>query len=79
MPDDRAELLAALHQITAFTEGLLTLSERLVRAYDTDMRPSVEELAAMRDGVVRWRAQLEAFKQRIAAASVLGDDPLPLQ
>ena len=57
MPDERAELIAALHQLTAFTEGLLTLSERLVRAYDTHARPSAEEL----DGVVRWRDQLEGF------------------
>ena len=32
MPDDRDELIAALRQLTAFTEGLLTLSERLVTA-----------------------------------------------
>jgi hypothetical protein len=78
MPDDRAELLAALNQITAFTEGLLMLSERLLRAYDTDARPSAEELEAMRDGVVRWREQLEGFKQRLAAVTVLGNGPLPL-
>jgi hypothetical protein len=58
---ERDELIAALHQLMAFTEGLLTLSERLVRAYDTDARPIVEELAAMRDGLVRWREQLEGF------------------
>jgi hypothetical protein len=50
MPDERDELLAAVHQLTAFTEGLLTLSERLLKAYDTDARPSAEELAAMREG-----------------------------
>ena len=38
MPDQRDELIAALHQLTAFTEGLLTLSERLRCAYDTDAR-----------------------------------------
>ena len=51
MPDERDELIAALHQLSAFTESLLALNERLVRAYDTDARPSAEELAAMRDGV----------------------------
>jgi hypothetical protein len=56
MPDERDELIAALHQLTAFTEGLLTLSERLLRDYDTDARPSGDELAAMRDGVSRTRA-----------------------
>lgn len=66
-------------KITAFTEGLLTLNERLVGAYDTDARPSVEELAAMRDGVVRWREQLDGFKQRLAAATALVDGPPPLQ
>ena len=63
----------------AFTEGLLALNERLLRAYDTEARPSAEELEAMRDGVVRWREQLEGFKQRVTAATVLGDGPLPLQ
>ena len=38
MPDQRDELIAALHQLTAFTEGLLTLSERLRCAYATDAR-----------------------------------------
>jgi hypothetical protein len=79
MPDDRDELIAALQQLTAFTEGLLTLSERLLQAYDTDTRPSREELAAMREGVMRWREQLDGFKQRLAAATALGDRPLPLQ
>jgi hypothetical protein len=60
MADERDELIAALRQLIAFTEGLLTLNERLLRAYDTDARPSSEELAAMGDGVVRWREQLEA-------------------
>jgi len=78
MPDERDELIAALQQLTAFIEGLLTLNERLVRACDTDPRPSPEELAAMRDGVRRWREQLEGFKQR-RAATVLGERPLPLQ
>jgi len=44
LPDERDELIAALQQLTTFTEGLLTLSERLVRAYDTDARPSAEEI-----------------------------------
>jgi hypothetical protein len=79
MPDERDELIAALQQCAAFTEGLLTLNERLLRAYDTHVRPSVEELAAMRDGVARWREQLEGFKQRLTAATVLGEGPLPLQ
>jgi len=79
MPDERDELIAALHQLTAFTEGLLTLCERLVTAYDTEVHPSAEELAAMRDGLVRWREQLEGFKQRLAAATALGERPLPLQ
>jgi hypothetical protein len=61
IPDERDELIAALHQLTAFTEGLLTLSEWLLNAYDTDARPSAEELAAMRDGVTRWREQLEGL------------------
>jgi hypothetical protein len=79
MPDERDELIAALRQLTAFTEGLLTLHERLLRFNDTDARPSAEELEAMRDGVVRWRDQLEAFKQGLAAATVPGEGPLPLQ
>jgi len=79
MPDERDELIAALHQLTAFTEGLLTLSERPLKAHDTNARPSVEELAAMREGVVRWRAQLDGFKQRLVAATALGEGPLPLQ
>jgi hypothetical protein len=73
MPDERHELIAALQQLTAFSESLLALNERLVRAYDTDARPSAEELAAMRDGIVRWREQLEGFKQRLAAATVLDE------
>jgi hypothetical protein len=79
MPDERDELIAALRQLTAFTEGLLTLNERLLRAYDTDARPSAEEVEAMRDGVVRSREQLEGFKQRLAAATVLRERPLRLQ
>jgi hypothetical protein len=76
MPD-REEILPALQQLTAFTEGLLTLSERLIRGYDSDERPSAEELAAMRDGVARWREQLDGFKQRLAVLSGQ-EGPLPL-
>jgi hypothetical protein len=79
MPDERDELIAALRQLTAFTEGLLTLNERLLRAYDTDARPSQDELAAMRDDVLRWHDQLADFKQWFEAAAALGDGPLPLQ
>jgi DNA repair exonuclease SbcCD ATPase subunit len=77
MPDEREELIAALHQLTTFIEGLLTLNERLLTTYDTDRRPSAEDLTAMREGNARWREQLEAFKQRLAAATVLDGRPLP--
>jgi hypothetical protein len=43
-PTNGTRLIAALHQLTAFTEGLLTLNERLVTAYDTNAHPSAEEL-----------------------------------
>ena len=45
----------------------------------TVWRATLEELEPMRDGVMRWRDQLEAFKQRLAAATVLGDEPLRFQ
>ena len=32
----------------------------------------------MRDGVARWREQLEGFKQRLAAATVLGEGTRPI-
>jgi hypothetical protein len=77
--DNRDELIAALHQLTAFTEGLLTHSEGLLRAYDTEARrtprsspPCVRESCARRE-------QLEGFKQRLAGTTTLGDRPLPLQ
>ena len=79
MTDEREELIAALHQLNAFIEGSLTVTERLVRADDTDVRPSAEELAAMRGGVACWREQLEGFKQRLAAAPTIGEGPLPFQ
>jgi hypothetical protein len=56
MPDDRAELLAALHQITALPKGLLTRAGLRHRR-----APSADELAAMREGVVSWREQFEGF------------------
>jgi hypothetical protein len=63
MPDERDELIAALHQLMAFTESLLTLSDRLVRAYDASQCGGAP--GAMRDGVVRWREQLDGFKHAL--------------
>jgi hypothetical protein len=77
MESDRDELIAALHQVTAFAEGLLALNERLVATHGTDERPTPDELAAMRDGVARWREQLASFRQRLAAFSV--EPPTRLQ
>jgi hypothetical protein len=77
MATEREELIGALQQITAFAEGLLALSERLVVGYTTDERPTAQELADMRAGVARWREQLAGFRQRLTALSI--EPPARLQ
>ena len=80
MPDERAELIAAVHQLTAFTEGLLALNERLVRAYDTDARPSTEELAAMREESCAGTNSSKVSNSDSRRQQFWGTDrPLPLQ
>jgi hypothetical protein len=74
---ERFELISALHQVVDFAEGLLTLSGRLVNRYQTNERPNAEELAAMHEGVTRWREQPQLFRQRLAALSV--EPPRQLQ
>jgi hypothetical protein len=55
---ERAELIAALHRVTAFAEGLLRQTELLLAAFEADTRPSPRELAEVRANVNRWREQV---------------------
>ena len=54
-PDERAELLGALHQVTGFAEGLLTLTSQLVEALEGQRergRLEFEEAEAAIDAII---------------------------
>jgi hypothetical protein len=50
---ERAELIAALHQSATFGEGML--------ASDSN-RPTAEDLAYLRAGLERWKAQMATLR-----------------
>jgi hypothetical protein len=67
-PDERTELIAALHQVTGFAEGLIALTRQLLESLEGGReRPSAEDLAAMRAGLEQWQAALDGVRRRIAA------------
>jgi hypothetical protein len=67
---ERAELIAALHRVTAFAEGLLRQTELLLSAFEADTRPSPRELAEVRASVERWREQVDILRQRLVSLTV---------
>ena len=71
---ERAELIGALHQTTAFADGLLDLTERLLVAVDGGVPPTAEDVATMRASLQHWREQLSAFKHRLDALLVVPPD-----
>jgi hypothetical protein len=60
-----AQLIGAILQTTAFADGLLDLTERLLAAVDGGVPPTPEDLAIMRANVQHWREQLNVFEQRL--------------
>jgi hypothetical protein len=70
-PQERAELIVALHQITRFADTLLGVNERLVKVLSGEGTPPTEaDLAYLREGLARWRGQLEGVRQRLAGLLV---------
>jgi hypothetical protein len=64
---ERAELIAVLHQVTTFAEGLLRQTEQLLGSLEADTKPSVRELAEVRANVNLWREQVAILRQRLAS------------
>jgi len=66
---ERAELIAAVVQLTTAIEQILALTERLL-----GMRPpvglSAQELTDARAQAVLWREQLDVLKVRVASLTV---------
>jgi hypothetical protein len=67
---ERAELIAALHQVITFAEGLLRQTELLLSAFEADTRPTPRELAEVRANVERWREQVDILRQRLVSLTV---------
>jgi hypothetical protein len=68
MMRERAELLAALHQTLAFSEALLEVNDRLVAALGgAGQHPTEADIAYLREGQARWRAEVDALRRRLAA------------
>jgi hypothetical protein len=68
--DGRGELIAALHQVTTFAEGLLNLTEKLQLALESGVPMSDEDGARLRAGIANWRAQMEVFKTRLNSLTI---------
>jgi hypothetical protein len=67
---ERAELIAVLHQVTTFAEGLLRQTEQLLSALEADAKPSPHELAEVRANANLWREQVEILRKRLASLTV---------
>lgn len=68
--DERAELIAALHQSAGMIGKLLDLTDRLIEALETHERPSAEEIDALRVQARNWREQLDRVRQRLASVMI---------
>jgi hypothetical protein len=69
--DERAELIAALHQSTVFNEGMLELNVRLLDALSPGANPpDAEEIEYMRAALGRWQEQMTTLRQRMASLTV---------
>jgi len=69
--DERAELIAALHQSTVFAEEMLDLNERLLDALSPGAnRPDTDEIESMRLAVARWQDQMAKLRQRMARLTI---------
>ena len=72
--DGRVDLIAALHQVTTFAEGLLALLEKLAEADQRGVSTTEADGARLRAGIENWRAQLDTFKVRLASLLVVPPD-----
>lgn len=72
--DGRGELIAALHQVTTFAEGLLDLLEKLAEAEDRGVSMSEADGERLRAGIVNWRAQVDVFKTRLHSLTITPPD-----
>ena len=70
----RGELIAALHQVTVFAEGLLALLEKLAEADQRGVSMTEADGERLRTGIVNWRAQLDTFKQRLNSVTITPAD-----
>lgn len=76
-PDERSELIGALHQVMTFAEGLLTLTRQLLESLEGGQeRPRAEDLTQMRAGLERWEAALDGVRTRIASLTQLPTERL---
>jgi len=67
---DRAELIAALHRVTEFAEGLLRQTELLLSAWESNLRPSTAQLKEIRTNVELWREQALILRTRLASMTL---------
>jgi len=66
---ERAELIAAIAQLTAGSEHILSLAERL-RLMGTPAGLSAAELAEARSRVTVWREQFDVLRVRVASLTI---------
>jgi hypothetical protein len=68
---DRRELIAALHELVTFAEGLLEVNGRLLEALADERPPSPEALADARRHHERRVGQLAGFRKRLAGLMIV--------
>ncbi len=66
---ERAELIAALAQLTAGSEHILSLAERL-RLMGTPAGLSAAELSEARSRVISWRQEFDVLRVRVASLTI---------
>jgi hypothetical protein len=67
---ERRELIAALHELVTFAEGVLEVNGKLLETLAADTPPSPEALADARRHHERWVEQPAGFRKRLAGLTI---------
>jgi hypothetical protein len=66
----RTRIIAALHELVTFAEGLLSVNGKLLEALGGETPPSPDAVADARRHHERWVEQLAGFRKRLAGLMI---------
>jgi len=67
---ERGEPVAAMQQMATIVDWLLELTEMMIKALESGVQPSHEQIADLREQAALWRQQLDRVRQRLAGVTI---------